>query len=129
MRAGQSVSLDLELTVGGVAESILITAATPEVDVTSAMVAEDITLQLTEAVPTGRSHQSYLQLVPGVYPDDPESPGNPASKSGLNYRDLFGDQDPTRNQDLVAGAGGNEFGDGIKFSPPRRIFLDTRLNF
>ena len=91
VRAGQSVLLDLELTVGGVAESILITAATPEVDVTSAMVAEDITLQLTEAVPTGRSYQSYLQLVPGVYPDDPEQPGNPASKSGLNYRDLFGD--------------------------------------
>lgn len=47
VRAGQSVALDLELTVGGVDESILITAATPEVDVTSAVVAEDITLQLT----------------------------------------------------------------------------------
>jgi len=42
---------------------------------------------------------------------------------------LFDDQDATRNQDLVAGAGGNELGDGIKFSPPRRIFFGTRLNF
>ena len=42
---------------------------------------------------------------------------------------LFDDQDATRNQDLVAGAGGNEFGDVIKFSPPRRIFFGTRLNF
>ena len=97
VRAGQSVSLYLQLTVGGVAESILITAATPEVDVTSAMVAEDITLQLTEAVQTGRSYQSYLQLVPGVYPDDPESPGNPASKSELNYRDLLGDAGVSRD--------------------------------
>ena len=42
---------------------------------------------------------------------------------------LLDNQDATRNQDLVAGTGGNEFGDGIKFSPPRRIFLGTRLNF
>ncbi len=54
-----------------------VTAASPVVDVTSAVVAEDITLDLTEAVPTGRTYQSYLQLVPGVFPDDPESPGNP----------------------------------------------------
>ena len=75
----------------------MVTAAAPVVDVTSAVVAEDITLDLTEAVPTGRSYQSYLQLVPGVFPDDPESPGNPASKSGLNYRDLLGDSGVSRD--------------------------------
>ena len=85
VRAGQTVSLAVSLTVGNVAETVVVTAAPPVVDVTSAVVAEDITLDLTEAVPTGRSYQSYLQLVPGVLPDDPESPGNPASKSGLNY--------------------------------------------
>ena len=74
----------------------MVTAAPPVVDVTSAVVAEDITLDLTEAVPTGRSYQSYLQLVPGVLPDDPESPG-PASKSGLNYRDVGGDAGVSRD--------------------------------
>jgi hypothetical protein len=59
-----------------------VTADSPLVDTTSATVGQDITLQLTESLPTGRSYQSYLQLVPGVMPDDPQSPGNPASKSG-----------------------------------------------
>ncbi len=36
-------------------------------------------------------------LVPGVLPDDPESPGNPASKSGLNYRDIGGDAGVSRD--------------------------------
>ncbi len=31
-----------------------------------------------------------MQLVPGVLPDDPQQPGNPASKSGINYSDIGG---------------------------------------
>ena len=88
VRAGQTVSLAVSLAVGSVTETVVVTAAPPVVDVTSAIVAEDITLDL---IPTGRSYQSYLQLVPGVLPDDPDSPGNPASKSGLNYSDIGGD--------------------------------------
>ena len=97
VRAGQTVQLPVTLNLGTVAEAITVTAQSPVVDVTSAVVAEDITLQLTEAVPTGRSYQSYLQLVPGVFPDDPESPGNPASKSGLNYRDIRGEAGVSRD--------------------------------
>ena len=48
-------------------------------------------------MPTGRSYQSYLQLVPGVLPDDPEAAGNPASKSGLHYRDIGGDAGVSRD--------------------------------
>ncbi len=97
VRAGQTASLAVRLAVGDVAETVVVTAAPPVVDVTSAVVAEDITLELTEAVPTGRSYQSYLQLVPGVLPDDPDSPGNPASKSGLNYRDIGGEAGVSRD--------------------------------
>ena len=42
---------------------------------------------------------------------------------------LFDNQDATRNQDLLAGAGGIDFGDGIRFTSPRRVFLGLRLNF
>ena len=97
VRAGQTASLAVRLAVGNVTETVVVTAAPPVVDVTSAVVAEDITLALTEAVPTGRSYQSYLQLVPGVLPDDPEAAGNPASKSGLNYRDIGGDAGVSRD--------------------------------
>src|SRR3546814_1690927 len=42
---------------------------------------------MVESLPTGRSYQSYLQIVPGVKP----SPGgNPSSKSGVNYTDIGG---------------------------------------
>ena len=47
-------------------------------------------MQLTESLPTGRSYQSYLQMVPGVMPDDPTSSGNPAARGGINYSDIAG---------------------------------------
>ena len=44
----------MTLTVGNVTATVVVTAASPVVDVTSAVVAEDITLDLTEAVPNIR---------------------------------------------------------------------------
>ena len=91
VRSGQVTSLSVTLAVGGVTEQIQVRAESPLVDTTRATRGQDITLQLTESLPTGRSYQSYLQLVPGVMPDDPKQPGNPASKSGVNYSDIGGD--------------------------------------
>jgi hypothetical protein len=90
VRSGQTVSLKIALAIGGVTEQVQVTADSPIVDTKSATTGQDITLQLTESLPTGRSYQSYLQLVPGVLPDDPQQPGNPASKSGVNYSDIGG---------------------------------------
>ncbi|HET7217944.1 MAG TPA: TonB-dependent receptor [Vicinamibacterales bacterium] len=90
VRSGQTASLKISLAVGGVTEQVQVTAESPIVDTKSATTGQDITLQLTESLPTGRSYQSYLQLVPGVLPDDPQQPGNPASKSGVNYSDIGG---------------------------------------
>ena len=56
------------------------------VDVTSATVSTTLTLDVVESLPTGRSYQSYLQLIPGVKPGG----GNPASRSGVNYSDVGG---------------------------------------
>ena len=69
VRAGQTTSIAFTLAVAGLTEVVEVTAASPIVDVTSATTGQDITLQLTESLPTGRSYQSYLQLVPGVLPD------------------------------------------------------------
>jgi Carboxypeptidase regulatory-like domain len=90
VRSGQTASLRISLAVGGITEQVQVTAESPIVDTKSATTGQDITLQLTESLPTGRSYQSYLQLVPGVLPDDPQQPGNPASKSGVNYSDIGG---------------------------------------
>ncbi len=91
VRSGQLAALRISLAVSGPSETVQVTAVSPIVDTRIATIGQDITLQLTESLPTGRSYQSYLQLVPGVLPDDPSRPGNPASKSGLNYSDIGGE--------------------------------------
>lgn len=91
VKSAQTTTLRVTLSMSAVSETITVTAASPIVDTTSATVGQELTLELTESLPTGRSYQSYLQLVPGVMPDDPGAAGNPASRSGLNYSDIGGD--------------------------------------
>ena len=55
------------------------------VDTTSALQSTDVTLDLTESLPTGRNYQAYLQLAPTT---KPTLDGNPSSKSGVNYSDV-----------------------------------------
>jgi hypothetical protein len=90
VRSGQTASLRVTLSIAGLTEAVTVTATTPIVDVKTAQVGQDITLQLTESLPTGRSYQSYLQLVPGVLPDDQTQSGNPAARGGMNYSDIGG---------------------------------------
>ncbi len=68
VRAGQTASLAVGLAVGNVTETVVVTAAPPVVDVTSAVVAEDITLDLTEAVPTGAATRATCNWCPGCCP-------------------------------------------------------------
>jgi hypothetical protein len=90
VRSGQTTALPMTLSLGNVTEAVTVTAASPIVDTRSATSGQDITLQLTESLPTGRSYQSYLQMVPGVMPDDPTTSGNPAARGGINYSDIAG---------------------------------------
>jgi hypothetical protein len=87
VRSAQQSTVRITLTMASVSESITVTADAPIVDTTSATVGQELTLELTESLPTGRSYQSYLQLVPGVLPS---TTGNPASRSGVNYSDIGG---------------------------------------
>jgi hypothetical protein len=87
VRSGHTATLQIVLGLSGIQETVTVTSETPLVDTKSSIKGQDVTLDLTESLPTGRSYQSYLQLVPGVMPDDPADSGNPASKSGMNYND------------------------------------------
>ena len=84
-------SLNLSYVVSNASsnmETIVVSGrAVSAIDTTSATTGMDITLGMTESLPTGRSYQSYLQLTPGV---KPSSSGNPSSKSGVNYSDAGG---------------------------------------
>lgn len=92
VKSSQTTTLRMTLTPAALAERLTVTAGSPLVDTTSATSSQEITLELTEALPTGRSYQSYLQLVPGVLPaNNPTNDGNPAVRSGVNYSDIGGD--------------------------------------
>ncbi|MFC5343358.1 carboxypeptidase regulatory-like domain-containing protein [Brevundimonas staleyi] len=90
--SGRDLSLGYVLVGGSQSAStvddIIVTGASlAAIDVTSATVGTTLTLEVTEGLPTGRSYQSYLQLVPGV---KPSSGGNPSSRSGVNYAEAGG---------------------------------------
>ncbi|NNC41139.1 MAG: TonB-dependent receptor, partial [Acidimicrobiia bacterium] len=86
VRAGVAQTVEVSMGLADVAEELIVTAESPLVDVTKTQAGQDITLQLTESLPTARSYQDYLQLVPGVQ-DSLGDSDNPASRSGVNYRD------------------------------------------
>jgi len=125
VRSGQVTTLHATLTLSTVTEAVTVLGqATPVVDVTRATTGADITLQLTESVPTGRSYQSYLQLVPGVMPDNQLSPGNPAVRSGMNYSDIV------RIQGDNAGVSTDNayYLDGINVTDPVRGTFGANMN-
>lgn len=85
--SGQNLSLGYALGARA-AESIVVTGTRlAAIDTTSSVVGTTLNLALVEALPTTRSYQGYLQLVPGV---KPSTGGNPSSKSGVNYADIGG---------------------------------------
>ncbi|HAT42549.1 MAG TPA: TonB-dependent receptor [Rheinheimera sp.] len=88
--SGKSGDLDFQLSKASatkVDEVIAVTGRRATIDTTSAVVGQDLTLDLVDSLPTGRNYQDYLQLVAGVKPSDS---GNPSSKSGVNYSDVGG---------------------------------------
>lgn len=91
--SGKSGDLDFQLSKASatkVDEVIAVTGRRATIDTTSAVVGQDITLDVVDSLPTGRNYQDYLQLVPGVKPSSGDTP-NPSSKSGVNYSDAGGD--------------------------------------
>jgi len=120
VRSGQTTALPTSLGVATATEQLTVTAESPLVDTTNATQGQDITLELTESLPTGRSYQSYLQLVPGVMPDDPAQPGNPASKSGLNYADIAGESGISRDNFY--------YFDGINVTDPETGTFGANMN-
>ncbi len=90
VKTGQTTPIFVRLSLATVTEEVVVTAESPVVDVTSTVTGQNITLELTEGLPTARTYQDYLQLVPGVQATISGS-ANPASRSGINYSDIRGD--------------------------------------
>lgn len=105
--SGKNLSLGYDLGATNLDAVTVTGAALAAIDTTSSLVGTTLNLDVVESLPTGRSYQSYLQLVPGV---KPSASGNPSSKSGVNYSDIGG----------VAGASSDNlyYLDGIDVTDP-----------
>ncbi len=99
VRSGQNTPIRASLSLATVTEEVLVTAESPVVDITSAQTGQEITLDLVESLPTARTYQDYLQLVPGVQAAvvDANGNNNPASRSGTNYQDIGGSVGDSRD--------------------------------
>jgi hypothetical protein len=70
--AGFTMTIDAELRVGGIAETITVSGQSPVVDVQSTRRVEVITNEVLNSIPTGRNMQSTAQLVVGIKLNRPE---------------------------------------------------------
>jgi len=120
---GNITTLTEQMSLGGLTEAVTVVGqAAPIVDVKRAISGQDITLRLTESLPTGRSYQSYLQLVPGVLPDNQTQSGNPASRSGVNWTDVV------TNGNLGVSTDNQYYFEGINVTDPYSGTFGANLN-
>ena len=85
--ANFTATVNAELRVGALEETVTVSGASPVVDVQSPAKAQALPRELLDAIPTGRTAQSYAQLIPGVTNAQPDVGGAHAmSQVGMNLR-------------------------------------------
>ncbi len=83
------------------------------IDLSSAIQGVDLNVEVIDSLPTLRSYQDYLQLVPGIKPTIGDTK-NPSSKSGVNYSDIGGDYGAsTDNTYFIDGVNVTDNEDGL----------------
>ena len=70
-----TATVNAEMRVGALEETVTVSGASPVVDVQSTTKAQVLTRDLLDAIPTGRTAQSYGQLVTGVTNAQPDVGG------------------------------------------------------
>ncbi len=116
VRLGESAYLEIELQVASTAGAeIVVEARRPSVDTTSSGVSANLSREALDNLPTGRSYQDAINLLPGVY-------GNVDTSEGGG-----GDGNPS-----VRGEGqygNNYFIDGVSTRDPTTKTFGNNVNF
>ena len=89
---GQVKRLSIVLSSTTILAEEIITLGQREqmIDLSSAIQGFNLNVDVLDSLPTLRSYQDYLQLVPGIKPTIGDTK-NPSSKSGVNYSDIGGE--------------------------------------
>jgi carboxypeptidase family protein len=70
-----TASINVDMRVGALEETVTVTGASPVVDVQSTQRTQVLNRDLLDAVPAGRSYQGYAQMVPGISLSSPDVGG------------------------------------------------------
>src|SRR5580765_1206192 len=82
VRLGQSIEVQLKMEVGGIAETIEVTASSPTVDTRSTTVGAVLDSEMLKNVPVGRRFSDALYLAPGVTSSGSAGRSNPSMGGG-----------------------------------------------
>ena len=122
LRIGQELTIDLTMSVAGVAEQLVVTAETPIVETTASRIGAVVSDKEIDQLPSqGRNHLSLMQLVPGLVPTltPGEFEGGNFNTNGRTTASNLWTVDGAANQDTDGGGTG----------PQARITLDSMAEF
>jgi hypothetical protein len=119
LEVGRTVTVDVQLEIGALEEAVVVSAATPLVDVTSKELGGNVQgRDLVELPNVNRNLTGYLSLVPGVV-------SNVSTSSfGGDFVNING-QDRRNASYTLDGAGNNEMNNGGFSGPQTRIPVEA----
>ena len=89
MSLGRTVDVPFRMEVGGVSETVNVTAAPPLIDSTSTTAGAVISSDLLERVPVGRRISDTLYLAPGVSSGGTVGQANPSVSGGSGLENQY----------------------------------------
>jgi outer membrane receptor protein involved in Fe transport len=119
---GQELTIDLSMSVAGVAEQVVVTGEAPIIETTASRIGSVVSEQEIDQLPSqGRNHLSLMQLVPGLVPEltPGEFEGGNFNANGRSIASNLWTVDGAANQDTDGGGTG----------PQARITLDSMAEF
>ncbi len=123
LRVGQEVTLDITLELGGVEETITVTAETPMVDIKSKELGAAVTAEAFATLPTqNRSFVMFAAFTPGVVP----APDTQSTASDSLY---INGQDDNNNAFYVDGAENSDDVIGARAGAQTRTAIEAIQEF
>ena len=90
-----TATVNAELKVGALEESVTVSGSSPVVDVQTAVTSQVLNREVLDAVPTGRTAQTAAALVPGVVMANPDVAGSNGMNQNASQAHGYGASDAT----------------------------------
>ena len=115
LNIGQELTIDLSMSLAGVAEQVVVTGESPIIETTASRIGSVVSEQEIDQLPSqGRNHLSLMQLVPGLVPEltPGEFEGGNFNVNGRTTASNLWTVDGAANQDTDGGGTGPQAANG-----------------